>query len=367
MSKILSVILIILVFQFTPFVAKTQAGVSSCVTGNAQISYQNPNNRTVNAGTYFPQDTTSFILRFTMNNNSVFTSLKDHAVRLVADGQFTPLNGVNIQNQTFDIPLTGNLVNKGTHNGTLQWFPSGASNYIDLCSDVIYQVGIAGACSIFGVPSKIPPYSPLTVQFLGDAETDYQLRFNDDIVGSTKVGKDNLGKFLPPPPVTGLDEDKIRVAVIPLPIGAGNRQSCFADITLDLKATPQPPPIAPPPPIIKKECKPEDKDCSSSGGTACGSSDNPAISTAIGCIHTSPAVFVKDLLTFVIGISGGLAFLMMLLGAFQMLTSAGNPETLNAGRERLTSAVIGLLFVIFAILLLQIIGAGILNIPGFKP
>ncbi|MBI2020450.1 hypothetical protein HYS94_03425, partial [Candidatus Daviesbacteria bacterium] len=59
-------------------------------------------------------------------------------------------------------------------------------------------------------------------------------------------------------------------------------------------------------------------------------------------------------------------FLMMLLGAFQMLTSAGNPETLAAGRERLTSAVIGLLFVIFSILLLQIIGMNILNIPGFK-
>ena len=57
---------------------------------------------------------------------------------------------------------------------------------------------------------------------------------------------------------------------------------------------------------------------------------------------------------------------MMLLGAFQMLTSAGNPETLQAGRERLQSAIIGLLMVIFAMLLLQIIGVGILNIPGFS-
>ena len=67
-------------------------------------------------------------------------------------------------------------------------------------------------------------------------------------------------------------------------------------------------------------------------------------------------------MTFVIGIGGGLAFLMMLLGAFQMLTSAGNPETLQAGKDRLTSAVIGLLFIIFAVLLLQIIGVDILGI-----
>ena len=48
-----------------------------------------------------------------------------------------------------------------------------------------------------------------------------------------------------------------------------------------------------------------------------------------------------------------------------MLTSAGNPETLAAGKDRLTNAVIGLLFVIFSVLLLQIIGFGILDIPGF--
>lgn len=91
-----------------------------------------------------------------------------------------------------------------------------------------------------------------------------------------------------------------------------------------------------------------------------------AVPTAIGCIHTKPAEFVKDFLRFIIGISGGLAFLMMLIGAFQMLSSAGNPDRLNAGKERLQSAIIGLLFVIFAVLLLQIIGIGILAIPGFK-
>lgn len=102
----------------------------------------------------------------------------------------------------------------------------------------------------------------------------------------------------------------------------------------------------------------------SGGGDSCD--DNKGIKTAIGCVHTSPVGFIKDFLNFAVGISGGLAFLMMLLGAFQMLTSAGNPETLQAGRERLQSAVIGLLFVIFAVLLLKIIGVDILGIPGFK-
>lgn len=87
--------------------------------------------------------------------------------------------------------------------------------------------------------------------------------------------------------------------------------------------------------------------------------------TAIGCLHTSPEVLAKDFLTFSIAISGGLAFLMMLFGAFQLLTSAGNPDTLGAGRDKITNAVIGLLIIIFATLLLQVIGVDVLKLPGF--
>lgn len=122
------------------------------------------------------------------------------------------------------------------------------------------------------------------------------------------------------------------------------------------------------PPPVPGLPKPAGSPASSFGDWAKCNDDpkDPGIRTAIGCIHTSPVGFIKDSLKFILGISGGLAFLMMLLGAFQMLTSAGNPETLNAGKDRLTNAVIGLLFVIFSILLLQIIGVDILGIPGFR-
>lgn len=126
------------------------------------------------------------------------------------------------------------------------------------------------------------------------------------------------------------------------------------------------------PPQSIKKCGEMDENgkkiiCASAGGLDCPgeTKTKPAIKTAIGCIHTNPADLIADVLKFALGIGGGLAFLMMLLGAFQMLTSAGNPDTLAAGKDRLTSAVIGLLFVIFAVLLLQIIGVDILGIPGF--
>lgn len=110
-----------------------------------------------------------------------------------------------------------------------------------------------------------------------------------------------------------------------------------------------------------KICILNDPSCTTAQALPCDP-DKPSIKTAIGCIHTNPGDLIQDVLKFAIGIGGGLAFLMMLLGAFQMLTSAGNPETLAAGKDRLTSAIIGLLFVIFSVLLLQIIGVDILGI-----
>lgn len=65
------------------------------------------------------------------------------------------------------------------------------------------------------------------------------------------------------------------------------------------------------------------------------------------------------------GIAGGIAFLLILFGGFQIITSAGNPEQLNAGKELISSAIAGLLLIIFSILLLKIIGFNILGIPDF--
>jgi len=101
------------------------------------------------------------------------------------------------------------------------------------------------------------------------------------------------------------------------------------------------------------------------GGKSCGAGNKSGIETAIGCVHIEPVAFVEDLIKLSMGISGGIAFLLMLFGVFQMITSVGNAEALKAGQERFFNAIIGLLFIIFSILLLQIIGVNILKIPGF--
>lgn len=98
----------------------------------------------------------------------------------------------------------------------------------------------------------------------------------------------------------------------------------------------------------------------------CFQTDPPGAWTAIGCIPTNPTAFIAKILTFGIGIGGGIAFILILFGGFQILTSAGNPEHLNAGRELIGSAISGLLLIIFSVFLLKLIGVDILGLPGFK-
>ncbi len=87
--------------------------------------------------------------------------------------------------------------------------------------------------------------------------------------------------------------------------------------------------------------------------------------TAFGCIPTDPATFIGQVIGIGVGIGGGIAFLLILFGGFQILMSGGNPERLNAGKELVTSAITGLLIIIFSIFILRLIGVTILGIPGF--
>lgn len=90
------------------------------------------------------------------------------------------------------------------------------------------------------------------------------------------------------------------------------------------------------------------------------------INTAIGCISTDfeTGGFIGSILTLAVGIGGGIALLLMLYGTFIVTTSAGIPDKLKQGREIITSAVVGLIFIILSLVLMQLIGVQILGIPG---
>lgn len=92
-----------------------------------------------------------------------------------------------------------------------------------------------------------------------------------------------------------------------------------------------------------------------------------AVDTAIGIISTEPQAFVRSIFNLVLGLAGGIALILIIISGYKFMASSGNPEATKAATEQLTSAIIGLLFIIFAFVILEMIGVDILKIPGFKP
>lgn len=91
------------------------------------------------------------------------------------------------------------------------------------------------------------------------------------------------------------------------------------------------------------------------------------INTALGPINVCDVnSLTGSILKLGIGIGGGIAFIIMLAAVFMIMTSAGDPKRLQAGQELITSALMGLLLIIFSVFLLQFIGVQVLDIPGFK-
>lgn len=92
-----------------------------------------------------------------------------------------------------------------------------------------------------------------------------------------------------------------------------------------------------------------------------------SVSTGLGInVSTDAGDLVKSVFGVILSISGGIALILIIISGYSLIFSQGNPEAVKAAQERLTSAVVGLLFIIFSLVILQIIGADILKIPGFS-
>lgn len=101
------------------------------------------------------------------------------------------------------------------------------------------------------------------------------------------------------------------------------------------------------------------------GGAGGGPSEVPqGIWTAVGCIKNDPQSIVTVVIKVGMGIAGGVALLMILAASFTLTTSQGDAKKTAEGREMISSAVIGLIFIVMAVTVLEFIGVKIFRIPG---
>lgn len=97
-----------------------------------------------------------------------------------------------------------------------------------------------------------------------------------------------------------------------------------------------------------------------------GGCSGDAIETAIGCIPVGNTnSFMGWILGWAVGVGGGIAFLLIVYASFMVMTSQGDPARLKAGQELLTSAISGLIMLIFSVFILKFIGVDILGLGSF--
>lgn len=99
---------------------------------------------------------------------------------------------------------------------------------------------------------------------------------------------------------------------------------------------------------------------------ACFNNSN-GIWTALGCIpfDNQGVSIVQAFVRIGLSIAGGVLLVLVMISAFMFTTSQGNAQRTGEAKEILTSAVIGMIFIIFSVTILQFIGVTILRIPGF--
>ncbi|MDP2632107.1 MAG: hypothetical protein Q8P25_00085 [Candidatus Curtissbacteria bacterium] len=84
--------------------------------------------------------------------------------------------------------------------------------------------------------------------------------------------------------------------------------------------------------------------------------------TGLGDIPTNAGAFVNKILSLAVGLAGGIALILMVIGSIRVLTSSGDQQKLSGGRDQIVAAVAGLLFLIFSVLILRFIGIEILGL-----
>lgn len=108
-----------------------------------------------------------------------------------------------------------------------------------------------------------------------------------------------------------------------------------------------------------------DSSCSDSFSLSASSSTLSMVPTGLGSIPTDPGELAAWFLSVATKIAGGVAFLLLVYGGIKFITSGGDPKALDEAKATITSALSGLFLIIFAVLLLKVIGYDILKLPGW--
>lgn len=88
------------------------------------------------------------------------------------------------------------------------------------------------------------------------------------------------------------------------------------------------------------------------------------IYTDFGCLSTEPGEFAQQIANFFFSIVGGIAFLFFIYGSVLIATARSDPGRLQQGKRVIVGAIAGLLFALFSVFIIRLVGSGI-GLPVF--
>ncbi len=108
-----------------------------------------------------------------------------------------------------------------------------------------------------------------------------------------------------------------------------------------------------PPPCAKEDQSPDGQQCL-------------AIKTSLGKINVVPEQFVGSLFKIFLSAASISGFIIFLYAGYKILTSGGNKEKVGEAREQIKAVILGILFIVISLVILETLGVDILKIPGFN-
>lgn len=85
-----------------------------------------------------------------------------------------------------------------------------------------------------------------------------------------------------------------------------------------------------------------------------------------GKVPLEPYAFINRIYTVILSIAGALAVIIIIRAGYKIMMARGDKEAFADARSQITSAIIGLIFIVFAYVILSIITVDILKLPGFS-
>ena len=103
--------------------------------------------------------------------------------------------------------------------------------------------------------------------------------------------------------------------------------------------------------------------CTSANGTPT-SATTKWIYTAFGCLEYDAYQLISSLLILLTRVAGGIGLILLIFSGFQFVTAGGDPKKVQAGKELLTSTLVGISLILLSVVILNFIGVNVLGLSN---